>query len=217
MKHGFDFAITTYCQARCRSCQRTDDETGKTVSWLKPSHMNYDFFKRTLENADLNFDHIEFCGELGDPMMHPEIHKFISTAIKYSKVVIDTNGGLRQPEWYKTIAQQYCRFRPGSKKLFLQFGIDGIDHDTNWKYREGVDFERAMANMRAWFENGGRGNWQFLIFSWNWHQVADAYRISKTLPECEMVFKVNQRPHGMISKSDLAKAYKLLEDVGYEM
>jgi hypothetical protein len=217
MKHGFDFAITTHCQARCRSCMRTDRDTGKPVSWLKPRHMQHDFFENTLKRAGVEIDHIEFCGELGDPMMHPDIHKFIHTGLQYSNVVIDTNGGLRQPIWYSEIAQKYCRFKRRGSKLMIHFGIDGIDHDTNWLYREGVDFERAMANMRAWFENGGNGTWQFLIFSWNWHQVADAYRISKTMPGCEIVFKFNRRDWGLINEEDKQFVYKQLEEVGYEM
>ena len=48
MKHSFDFALTTYCQAKCRSCARTNEETGEKNEWVKLKHMDLEVFKRRL-------------------------------------------------------------------------------------------------------------------------------------------------------------------------
>ena len=56
-----------------------------------------------------------------------------------------------------------------NKRLTFCFSIDGITHDVNWKYREGVDWERAWRNMLTWFKHGGRGRWEYPVFEWNKH------------------------------------------------
>lgn len=208
--NAFDFAITSYCQARCRSCMRTDEQTGETVNWLTPEHMKIEDFEKVLQGSSLitnTLERLEFCGELGDPMMHPDIDKFLEVGFKYAnEIIIDTNGGLRQPAWYDRAVQLYGR------KLHINWGIDGVDHDTNWKYREGVNFERALDNMTMWFEQGGRGQWHFLIFDWNWHQIPDAIQLAKSIPNCELMFKMNGRQFGKISDDNKKIALKLLEE-----
>lgn len=210
MKINYDFAITTFCQAKCRSCTRTDPDspTGETSKWLTPHHMNYDVFKNILSGSRRlkdNNKYIQFCGELGDPMMHPRVNDFIETALEYgNKVHVNTNGGLRQPKWYEYLAQKY------SDDLRIKFGVDGIDHDTNWLYREGVDFDRAMRNMKAYFGAGGEGEWHFIIFDWNWHQIPAAKRIATEEIGCEIFFKFNGRDFGKIRDENKEHAYKLL-------
>ena len=207
-EHAFDFAITTYCQARCRSCMRTNESTGEKVDWLKLEHMPLDKFKNILSNIETTKLHrLEFCGEFGDPIMHPDIEEFIDIGLQYVPyILIDTNGGLRQPDWYKHIATKY------KNRVVINWGIDGIDHDTNWLYREGVDWKRAMDNMKAWFSSGGRGQWHFLIFEWNFHQIPEAYQMSKQI-DCEIMFKMNGREFGLISDENRRTVYKLMENV----
>ena len=49
MKHSFDFALTTYCQAKCRSCARTNQETGEKETWVPLQHMKLDVFEKRLK------------------------------------------------------------------------------------------------------------------------------------------------------------------------
>ena len=209
MKHSIDFALTTYCQAKCRSCARTNQETGEKEDWVKLKHMDLDVFEKRLKATQNNieFSEIEFCGEFGDPMMHPQIDSFIETALKYApEVSISTNGGLRQPEWYKSIAQKY------KKRLIINFAIDGTDHDTNWKYREGVDFQRAMDNMIAFTRSeGNRASWWFLIFDWNWHQVPLAKQMADEL-DIRITFNYNRRWIGLITPENKKASEKLYRD-----
>ena len=206
MKHSFDFALTTYCQAKCRSCARTNQETGEKETWVPLQHMKLDVFEKRLKatQGHIEFSDIEFCGEFGDPMMHPQIDDFIDTALKYApEVSISTNGGLRQPEWYKSISQKY------KDKLIINFAIDGTDHDTNWKYREGVDFQRAMDNMIAFTRGGGnRASWWFLIFDWNWHQVPLAKQMADEL-DIRITFNYNRRWIGLITPENKKASEKL--------
>jgi len=206
--HHVDFAITTYCQAKCRSCMRTDEDTGNPIFWLNPSHMSYEDFDTYLKNCEgVELERIEFCGELGDPMMHPEISKFVDRALQQcNSLLINTNGGLRQPKWYAEYARIYGR------KIEIVFNIDGADHDTNWKYREGVNFQRAWDNLNAWISNGGWGTWAFLVFTWNVQQI----KLAKQMADdngIPIVFKINDRDFGLITQEQRTIVDNVFEEM----
>jgi len=196
IKKVIDFAITNHCQARCRSCIRTNAETGKPEDWIKLRHQPFELFKRN--TTGINKDEIcfvKFCGQNGDPVMHPNIADFINHAFTFSnEVMLNTNGGLRKPEWYTELGNKH------GHGLTVYFGIDGIDHDTNWKYREGVNFKRAMENMQALSDSKAKACWHFLIFDWNWHQIPDAAKIAQDMG-VEIQFKMNTSNYGLLDPS----------------
>ena len=212
MIYNFDFWLTTYCQAKCRSCARTNIHTGDQESSLNTSHMKLETFVNRLEPFPHEIGYIQFCGEMGDPCMHPKINEFVETSFNYTNDVhVLTNGGLRSPDWYADLAKKYTNFRGKETGIYFKFGVDGTDHDTNWLYREGVDFNKARDNMHAWFTNGGRGAWHFLLFDWNWHQIPEACRMAKDM-NAVINFKFNNRSHGLISNENKATAVELLKE-----
>ena len=148
--------------------------------------------------SSVDVDIITLCGEYGDPMMHPQIEQFIRLATDRGyEIELMTNGALRDPDFYKRLATTYSN-------LQIFFCIDGIDHDTNWKYREGVDFAKAWDNMHSWFGNGGRGIWEMLVFTWNLHQLHKAHQIAK-MSDIKINFKINRREGfpGLIPNNEL--------------
>jgi len=211
----FDFALTTYCQAKCRSCVRTDLDTGEPAEWLKPKHMDPEFFKKCVENLKgLTVDAIEFCGELGDPMMHPQVRYFIDYALTVcDEVVISTNGGLRTPDFYIDLAA-INRLRKSPARVTINWGIDGVTHNINDMYRTGVNFNRAMDNMISWFSNGGKGQWMFLVFEWNVHQIRKAKKIAEE-NNINIDFKINSRYWGKIRPNQIHEVEYILKDIGH--
>lgn len=206
--HSFDFAITTHCQAACRSCPRTGDD-GKVAKWLNVEHMPFEVFAEIIDSSDyIKKDTTYaciFCGEFGDPMMHPEITKFVDKAFeKFDRVEINTNGGLRQPKWYENFAKKY------QNKMQIHFAIDGMDHDTNWKYREGVVWERAIENMLTFNKNGGLAVWHFLVFDWNWQQLPAVKEFAEK-NNIDVMYKINVRDWGLVSKEGLEYAQEFLD------
>jgi len=202
---ALDFAITSFCQARCRSCPRTDSDTGEMESWMIPRHQPYETFKKnTLSLQDKNIQFVKFCGQTGDPMMHPDITDFVDHAFTFANtVMINTNGGLRNTNWYKTVGEKY------GEDLTITFAIDGIDADTNWKYREGVNFNKAWDNMVAYAASNGQAEWDFLIFEWNYHQIPEAARLAKSIG-VDIEFKLNTQRHGLLDPSKLTMVEEMI-------
>ena len=202
MKYNFEFQITSYCQAKCVSCQRTID-----IDNFTPTHYPIEKFEKTLNNlGSVDVDIITLCGEYGDPMMHPQIEEFIKLASNRGyEIELMTNGALRDTNFYKRLATTYSN-------LSIFFCIDGIDHDTNWKYREGVDFAKAWDNMIASSKTDIDLEWHFLIFKWNWQEVTEAANLAKK-HNIKLQFKFNGRDFGLISPEDKAECKELIRNV----
>jgi MoaA/NifB/PqqE/SkfB family radical SAM enzyme len=179
--HGeLELSITTYCQAKCPLCARTDRISGEKVSWLPLKHLPLESIKSSIDqyrNLNSKKTAIQICGDFGDPLMHPDIDAILAHCFENQhKVTVHTNGGLRSTEWYIETAKRF------DGMLDMCFGIDGIDTVTNEKYRVGVDFEKAFSNMVAYGNNTTRYNstkWDFLVFTYNYHQLEDAYQLSR--------------------------------------
>jgi molybdenum cofactor biosynthesis enzyme MoaA len=191
MDYSLELNITNYCQAKCRTCRRTVTDTGETVPWLVLKHMSdqeLDHIVSKTMGLNMTYD---LCGEYGDPMMHPNIQKIIDKLTSIGSVSINTNGGLRNEKFYSTNAK--------NRRLKITWSIDGLDHDTNWKYREGVNWQRAMDNMTAWFHHGGKGRWEYLMFDWNKDQIP----LAKTFADANNIsvrFKWHNGVHGQIDE-----------------
>jgi MoaA/NifB/PqqE/SkfB family radical SAM enzyme len=216
MNNAFDISITSYCQATCAGCQR-NDRLGIKNSNLVEEHVSYEDFCYIMDKLDQlgNCNEIKFCGEFGDPMMHPDIERFIDRVmLTTDKLWINTNGGLRQPKWYSHIAEKYS-----DKHVKIEWGIDGVDHDTNWLYRTGVNWQRAMDNMKSWTSAGGQGRWVFLTFGWNYHQIPQAVAMARDIG-IKLSFSITIDPDGYTGIKpgpDLDRAKKVLAEYGYEL
>lgn len=176
---SYDITITSYCQAFCIGCARNTIDGNKRKD-LVESHISVTDFKNIVKSITASskypVKHIQLCGEYGDPMMHPDIEDIIDIALEHTDyIMINTNGGLRNANWYEHMAIKY------GPRLYIHWSIDGLDHDTNWLYRKGVVFERAWNNMTKYFTAGGSGCWDFIVFDWNVHQIPDVVDIAKSL------------------------------------
>lgn len=204
---AFDFALTSYCQSRCKTCPRTNHETGEPEDWLVIRHVPFSKWKKNTiglsDNKELEY--IKFCGQTGDPMMHPDITKFIDHAFTMTNnVTVNTNGALRSSNWYTEMGNKY------GDELKIVFAIDGIDHDTNWKYREGVDFNKAWNNMVAYGNSPGYTQWDFLIFEWNYHQIPMVAQLAKQINVDKVNYKINTQKHGLLDANKLPMVKEMI-------
>lgn len=186
-----EFSFTTYCNANCPLCQRTDKVTGKKKENLPLIHYDIEKFYQVCDMFHSEIKAVHFCGDYGDPFMHPYIEDAMDYVIlkKELMVVVDTNGGIRDTEFYQRLAEKYYG------KLVINFSIDGFDQATNEMYRIGVDFEKAKANCTAFAKHNiwpGNCNWQMLIFNYNYHQIDEVanYCMEHSI---RFDFKLNKR------------------------
>lgn len=162
------------CNAWCPTCNRNDRGYG-LAEGVYPQNLIPDVFKFTLDNLP-NLETIQFCGNLGDPIISPYILDLLDIAIpKVKKIQIHTNGSLRNVSWWSELAQQLKSINHN-----VWFGLDGLSgvHEI---YRQGTDFDKIIANATSFINAGGIATWQFIPYAHNEHQIVECLKLSKQL------------------------------------
>ncbi len=138
--------LSTYCNAACPQCHRTEPNGLGKVDWLPLIKWSLEDFKRQFPQNSMNsIKSFNICGTWGDPMMSKDIGKITKYIIDNSEasVHINTNGGMRTPEFYEDLGN-YC-----GKRLLIYFDVDGTTNEMHQKYRRGVDLQTVLDNMKA--------------------------------------------------------------------
>ena len=158
---------SSYCNARCPGCPRNG--YGYPIAGLfKQQHLDLEKYSEIL-GLYPDVKTITFCGNHGDPMMHPDIVKLCEpTNIKYD---IATNGSIGLLESYVSLAKLGVE---------VTFGIDGLE-DTNHLYRQGVIWNNLMNRVKKFIDAGGTAIWQFIKFQHNMDQIDEAKNYSEKL------------------------------------
>jgi len=201
-KKWIDFGITTYCNAACPSCPRTDEDVQQAWPWLTPTHINARKLVKVFEKNDYfpGVEYIRFCGERGDPMMHPDIEELIEYVCQRLHLKINTNGSIKSPEFYKRIANIHLK---------IVFAIDGLE-DTNHIYRYRTSWDNIWNNLTSYCNAGGYAHWDFLVWEHNWHQIPKVKQICNNLGVKHVEFKITRQ--GTHRQGDGTPIVKSIED-----
>ena len=158
---------STYCNARCPLCPR--NLYGYNVPGVyKQEHLSIDNFKKCLSQfTERTF--VYFNGNLGDPMMNPDIVSL--TKLTNCRTAITTNGSIGTKQSWTALAQQ---------EVEVTFSIDGLE-DTNHLYRQDVEWTKVMERIEWFISNGGSATWKWVVFKHNSHQLNLAQKLSKEL------------------------------------
>ena len=159
---------TSYCNARCPQCARTDNAS------LPLEMISMDSFKEWFTPELIkNVQYMYSCGNYGDPIAHPHCADFVDWFVDNgcSNVSLHTNGGARDTDFWKQL---------GERKIRVVFGIDGLE-DTNHIYRVGVNWNKLISNVKTFINAGGQAEWAFLIFQHNEHQVEQAKKLATVI------------------------------------
>lgn len=173
----YQIEITSYCNASCPQCPR--NELGYGINQLMPlAHLDPGVLDRTFDHELCQrLRQIFFCGSYGDPIMHPDFLQIMRDFRKKNPTLwlyIHTNGGAHDADYWKEIAKIMAGYGQ------IDFGIDGLS-DTLHLYRRQVDFDRVISNAKSFINNGGRAQWNFIVFQHNQHQVRAAKELSQQL------------------------------------
>ena len=158
---------STHCNARCPLCPR--NLHGFNVPGVyQEMHLTVPVYEKVLEKFP-NRTFVYFNGNLGDPMMNPDILSLVKMSECYTNVF--TNGGIGRRETYTELAKQNGE---------ITFSIDGLE-DTNHLYRQDVNWNKIMERAKWYIDAGGMAVWKYIVFKHNHHQIEQARQLSKQL------------------------------------
>jgi len=168
--------MTNWCNAACPRCARfTWNELKLRKDRVNSVHTSLGVIKNGLGPKIVSqLKLFGSCGTYGDFQMNPEavqIYEYIKEHGKNCLIYLNTNGGARNTEFWRSL---------GKMRLRITFAIDGLK-DTNHLYRRKVNWDKLMENVQAFISNGGEAEWGMLIFKHNEHQIEEAKALSKKL------------------------------------
>lgn len=176
--------LTNACNAACPSCVRFYLNSPNLRPDLEIGQITLEKFKTWFPPEVIKKCHlILFCGVHGDPCVARdtlEICEYIAEVSDRTAVRMNTNGGMRKPDWWTKLGKLFADRSESTRYWELTFSIDGLQ-DTNHLYRRNVDWNNLMSNVAAFIEAGGRASWDYLIFRHNEHQLIQAMSLSKKL------------------------------------
>lgn len=184
--------LTNACNAACPMCVRFYNNSTLVRPDLELGQITVEKFKQYFPpNIIQKCKMILFCGVHGDPCIAKdtlEICEYIASVSVTTAVRINTNGGMRKPDWWTKMGQLFGR--PEAKRIGWQiiFSIDGLE-DTNHIYRRNVQWNALMNNAAAFINAGGKAAWDYLIFKHNEHQIDEAKLLSESMGFYEFVPK----------------------------
>lgn len=158
---------STYCNARCPLCPRS--LYGYKVEGVYPEiHLTLHKLKKCIDQFP-DLEHVYFNGNLGDPMMNPDILT-LATATK-CQTSITTNGSIGTKDTWQSLARN---------DVTVMFSIDGLE-DTNHLYRQDVQWSKIMERVKWFIDSGGNAKWKWVPFKHNRHQQDEARKLSEQL------------------------------------
>ena len=156
--------ITHRCTLQCQRCNRAIFAArGQKVPG---EDMTMENFKKVIDY----FEEVYFCGQISDPIFHPQFIEFLKL-LKGRKTVVHTAASHKPEKWYKEAFE-------ANTGAYWTFGIDGLPKDSH-KYRINQDGEKLfkMACMAAKIVD--KVKWQYLIFSYNENDIEEARKMAK--------------------------------------
>lgn len=168
--------LSTFCNASCPQCHRTDTKGLGKVPWLPLIKWSLEDFIQKFPKKSMDIiSQFDICGTWGDPIMSKDIGKICKYIIDNSKarVHINTNGGKRTPEWWEDLGN-YC-----GRRLTVYFDIDGINNEMHQKYRRGVDLQTVLDNMEALSSTKAITKAFIILFKHNEKYVYDIQKLAR--------------------------------------
>lgn len=169
------------CLLQCAYCMRQKPAAKDKIK--RSSDMSFNDWKKILQ---LFPELVELCGQLSDPIYHPDFIKFLEYASQNNTYVhIHTTGTGKKRHFWNKVFSIKKRFR-------FVFGIDGLDQKTCNLHRIGQNFHQAFKAMLLGAQSHHRIVWQFIPFRHNEHQIERAKDIARKHNIQLMILKSNR-------------------------
>ena len=165
IQSGVNIEITNKCKIKCIACPRQLNKKNLVGSYTIP-----------LEELKIiidTFPQLSFCGQMADPIYHPEFLDLVKYIDYNTNITFHTNGhGFDEDWWWDVFVA--CK----GKKIKWLFGLDGLPKDSH-KYRVGQDGEQVFEMMKLGAELGCNIEWQYIVFNYNENDIEEAKKLSK--------------------------------------
>ena len=159
-RKGINLDITHRCTLECPKCLR------RSVPTNNLGDLSLDSFKKIISH----FDQIEFCGQISDPIFHPQFIEFLELT-KDKRVFVHTAASHKPMDWYRDAFL-------ANKNATWEFGIDGLPQDSH-KYRINQNGEYLFNVMKTGVELGNDIRWQYIIFKYNENDIPEAIDLAQ--------------------------------------
>ena len=159
---------STHCNARCPGCPRSI-RGYSPKGFLELSHLQPSTFK-SVRQKYTHLQEVNFNGNLGDPMMNPEIVELVKIA-DCDTVSVTTNGSIGNKKTFEEMAQL---------GVHINFSIDGLA-DTNHLYRQDVEWKKVVQRIKWFIGAGGTATWKWVPFRHNYHQLEETKQFARSL------------------------------------
>ena len=162
-RRGINIDITHRCPLECMRCQRYTSFTSKGIK-VPGEDLSIEDFSKVLDF----FNHINFCGQVSDPVHHPKFTEFLKMIYerKDHTCSIHHASAAKPLKWYPTAFQANPRAQ-------WWFGIDGFPKDSH-KYRtnqDGVKLFDIMKDSVKYLKN--LPIWQYIVFNFNENDIEE--------------------------------------------
>lgn len=159
-RKSINLDITHRCTLECPKCLR------RSVPTKNLGDLSLDSFKKIISH----FDQIEFCGQISDPIFHPQFIEFLELT-KDKRVFVHTAASHKPMDWYRDAFL-------ANKNATWEFGIDGLPQDSH-KYRINQNGEYLFNVMKTGVELGNDIRWQYIIFKYNENDIPEAIDLAQ--------------------------------------
>jgi MoaA/NifB/PqqE/SkfB family radical SAM enzyme len=155
--------VSTYCNAGCPQCTRTDPNGLGKIDWMPLVQWSSDQFKKAIKPEDFEYiGQISFVGSYGDCIMNKDIFEIVKYCIDHKcPVKIETNGSIRDEEWWWNFGVM------GGELLQVRFDVDGIDQEMHSKYRRFTSLQKVLNNMLTFSQTKAKAATQTVVFKHN--------------------------------------------------
>lgn len=160
--------ITTYCNARCPQCHRTNSNGLTKVDWLPLVHWTLKDYQKAFSEEDiLKFGAITMCPTWGDPIMNPHLYDIVEYTFNINpdiRINIDTNGSIQNEEWWWNFG---LLSKGGKRYLQCVFDVDGINQKMHEVYRRGTNLKKILNNMETFASTSATAKSSTIVFKHN--------------------------------------------------
>ena len=163
------------CRLKCPACFMREEglhdrkmihsKRYKEQAWDRRYNVSLEKYKTIFET----FNRYEFCGNLSDPIYHPD---FVDTLKhlkgRHKKILFRTNGSGKSKKWWEEVFK-LCQ----GEQWKWTFALDGLPKDSH-KYRINQDGEQVWEMMKLGREMFDANiEWQWIVFKYNQYEIQE--------------------------------------------